>query len=108
MVVYALWVLYSADKSVNTLKQQKQINDELIDSWPTTVMFKYTILIKEDIQLLLYHKRELALNKRKSSGDSNAKCSRFSEREKIMERHKFTSIKLNKLNDEHKSLYTTI
>ena len=108
LVVYALWVLYSADKSINTLKQQKQINDEVIDAWPQTIMYKYTMLIKGDIQLLLYHKRELALNKATSRGDTNVKCSWFSEREKMMERHKFTSINLSKLNNEQQVLYTTI
>ena len=106
LVVYALQVLYSADKTINTLKQQKQIKDELIDSWPQTIMYKYTMLIKEDIQLFLYHKRELALNKTKSRGDVRVKC--FSEREKIIERHKFTSINLNKLSSEQQVLYTTI
>ena len=69
---------------------------------------KYTQLVNEDIKLLLYHKRELALCRKKSRGDSNAKCSCFSEREKIMERYKFSSIMLNKLNDEQESIYTTI
>ena len=69
------------------------------------------MLIKEDIQLLLYHKRELALNtcKTKNRGDVRVKC--FSEREKIIERHKFTSINLNKLSNEQREqqvLYTMI
>ena len=69
-------------------------------------MYKYTMLIKEDIKLLLYHKRELALNKTKGRGDNKVKC--FSEREKITERHKFTSINLSKLTNEQQVLYTTI
>ena len=49
--------------------------------------YKYNMLIKEDIKLLLYHKRELALNKTKGRGDNKVKC--FSERDKIIERHKW-------------------
>ena len=106
LVVYALWVLYSADKSINTLNQQKQITDEVIDAWPQTIMYKYNMLIKEDIKLLLYHKRELALNKTKGRGDNKVKC--FSERDKIIERHKFSNINLSKLTKEQQILYTTI
>ena len=106
LVVYALWVLYSADKSINTLNQQKQITDEVIDAWPQTIMYKYNMLIKEDIKLLLYHKRELALNKTKGRGDNKVKC--FSERDKIIERHKFSNINLSKLSNEQQILYTTI
>ena len=99
-------MLYSADKSINTLNQQKQINDEVIDAWPQTIMYKYNMLIKEDIKLLLYHKRELALNNTKGRGDNKVKC--FSERDKIIERHKFSNINLSKLSKEQQVLYTTI
>ena len=106
MITYCLWTLYTADKKINEFKQLNQISDELIDTWPLYVIDNFTSLVRNDIKLMLYHKRELDMTKKTVNGNKKTPC--FNGREHIMVRHGSSRIKLDQLTAEQILLYKTI
>ena len=57
-----MWVLYSADKTINELKQTDQLTDEKVDNWVRTVTENFERMVYDEIRLLLHHKREISIN----------------------------------------------
>ena len=84
--MFALWSLYSADKKINNLKQTNHLTDEIVDNWIRTVTERFERLVHDDIRLVLYHRREIAINI-KIVIDDRATAA-FNEREKVIERLK--------------------
>ena len=68
--VLALWVLYTADKQINTLKQNNELNDKLIDKWPTKVLSNFLSLVQDEVKLLLHHHTDLLLEAKAEDPDS--------------------------------------
>ena len=61
LTIFALWVLYSADKKINELKQTNQLTDEKVDNWVRTVTENFERLVYDEISLLLRYRREMSL-----------------------------------------------
>ena len=96
IIVFALWSLYSADKKINNLKQTNQLTDEIVDNWICTFTEKFERLVHDEIRLVLHYRREIAINI-KIVIDDRATAA-LNEREKVIERLKFTIINLDKLS----------
>ena len=88
----------SANKKINNLKQTNQLTDEIVDNWIRTVTESFERLVHDDIRLVLYHRREITINI-KIVIDDRATAA-FNEREKVIERLKFTIINLDKLTPD--------
>ena len=109
LITYCLWTLYTADKKIHEFKQLNQISDELIDTWPLYVIDNFTSLVRNDIKIMLYHKRELDMTKKiVTIVNGNKKTPCFNGREQIMVRHGSSRIKLDQLTAEQILLYKTI
>ena len=70
LIVYALWVLYCGDKRINELKGKEELTDSKIDNWIEYIVSNFSILVTQEVKLLLYHRRELALTSKKMKSDS--------------------------------------
>ena len=93
--MFALWSLYSAHKKISNLKQTNHLTDEIVDNWIRTVTERFERLVHDDIRLVLHRKREIAINIKVVIDDRATAA--FHEREKVIERLKFTTINLDKL-----------
>ena len=69
-------------------------------------MDNFTSLVRNDIKLMLYHKRELDITKKIVNGNKKTPC--FNGREQIMVRYSISRIKLDQLTAEQTVLYRTI
>ena len=78
------------------LKQTNQLKDEIVDNWIRTVTDNFERLVHDEIRLVLHHRREIAISV-KIVIDGRATVA-FNEREKAIERLKFTTINLDKLD----------
>ena len=87
--------MYSADKKINNLKQTNQLKDETVDNWIRTVTDTFERLVQDEIRFVLHHRTEIAINA-KIVFDGRAMVA-FNEREKVIERLKFTTINLDRL-----------
>ena len=106
IIVFALWSLYSADKKINNLKQTNQLKDETVDNWIRTVNDNFERLVHEEIRLVLHHRREIAISA-KIIVDGRATVA-FNEREKVIERLRFTTIHLDKLDANQMDFFKSI
>ena len=106
IIVFALWSVYSADKSINNLKRTNKLTDEAIDKWIRTVIDRFERLVHDDIRMTLHHAREAALNNNVVI-DGTATMA-FNEREKVIERLKFVPLNLDKLTESQMDLFKTI
>ena len=106
IIVFALWCLYSADKSINNLKRTNKLTDEAVDKWIHTVTDRFERLVHDDIRMTLHHRREVALNN-KVVIDGRATMA-FNEREKVIERLKFVPLNLDKLTESQMDLFKSI
>ena len=106
VTIFALWVLYSADKKINELKQTDQVTNEKVDNLVRTVTENFERMVHDEISVLLHHRREIALNT-KITIDGRATTT-FSEREKVPQRLKFTVINLDKLTTSQIDLFELI
>ena len=97
LIVYALWVLYCGDKRINELKGKDELKDTTIDNWIEYIVSNFSKLVTQEVKLLLYHKRELALTCKKMKSDSKKLIGRYTGREKMIARLSFTPIVLDKL-----------
>ena len=55
LIVYALWVLYCGDKRINELKGKEELTDNKIDNWIECIVSDFSILVIQEVKLLLYH-----------------------------------------------------
>ena len=106
IIVFALWTLYSADKSTNNLKRTNKLTDEAVDKWILTVTDGFERLVHDDIRMALHHRREVALNT-KVVIDGRATVA-FNEREKVIERLKFVPINPDKLTASQMDFFKSI
>ena len=83
IIVFAQWSLYSANKSINNLKQTNKLTDEAVDNWVGTVTDRFERLVHYDIRMVLHHRREVALSTKVTIDDGAMAA--FNEREKIIE-----------------------
>ena len=103
IIVFALWSLYSADKSINNLKQTNQLTDEAVDNRIRTVNDKFERLVHDEIRMVLHHRREIALTT-KIIIDGRSMVA-LNEREKVIERLKFATINPDKLTVSQMDLF---
>ena len=103
---FALWSLYSADKKINNLKQTNQLKDATIDNWVRTVTNNFERLVHDEIWLVLHHRREIAI-RAKIIVEGRVTVA-FNEREKAIERLKFITINLDKLDASQMDLFKSI
>ena len=106
IIVFALWSLYSADKSIDNLKRTNKLTDEAVDKWIHTVTDRFERLVHDDIRMALHHSREVALNT-KVVIDGRATVA-FNEREKVIERLKFMPMNPDKLTVNQMDLFKSI
>ena len=108
LIVYALWVLYCGDKRINELKGKEELTDSKIDNWIEYIVSNFSILVTQEVKLLLYHRRELALTSKKMKSDSKKLIASYTEREKMIARLSFVPIVLDKLSASQIDLYKEI
>ena len=106
MIICALWTLYSADKTINNLKQTNQLTDEAVDNWIRTVTGKFERLVHDEIRLVLHHRREIALTT-KIVIDGRATVA-FNERDRVIERLKFLAINPDNLTASQMEVFRLV
>ena len=80
LIAYALWALYTAEQKINEAKQQDQLTDEMIDNWIRNVTSNFQLLVKGEINMLLFHQRQIDITRKRQVGNNMRDC--HSEREK--------------------------
>ena len=106
LITYSLWTLYTAERKINESKLKGELTDEMIDDWPCDVTAKFQLLVKDEIRMLLFHKKQLDINMKFQVGNKWKSC--HSEREKYFIRSSYTFIDINKLSEAHIALYNCI
>ena len=101
----ALWVLYTSDKEINTLKQKNELDDKTIDNWPNHVLSHYLRLVQDEIKLLPHHEQELQLKAKKLSPTTNKLVPIYDVREQTLRRTALPVIDLENLNACHIDLF---
>ena len=106
ITVFALWVLYSADKSINDLKQTNQLTDEMVDNWIQAITDRFERLVYDEIWLLLHHRREIALHMKIVIDGKTVAA--FNQRDQVIQRLKYTVIDHGKLTADQREIYTLV
>ena len=104
--VFALWVLYTSDKEINTLKQNNKLDDKTIDEWPQHVLSHYLRLVQDEIKLLPHHDQDLQIKAKRTDPITGRKKLVFDAREQQLKRISLPIINLEHLSDEHTYLYS--
>ena len=104
--VFALWVLYTSDKEINTLKQNNKLDDKTIDEWPQHVLSHYLRLVQDEIKLLPHHDQDLQIKAKRADPITGRKKPVFDAREQQLKRISLPIINLEHLSDEHTYLYS--
>ena len=91
---------------MNNLNQMNQLKDETVDNWIRTVTDNFERLVHDEIRLVLHHRREIAISA-KIIVEGRATVA-FNEREKAIERLKFTTIHLDKLDASQMDFFESI
>ena len=71
-------------------------------------MSNFSILVTQEVKLLLYHRRELGLTCTKMKSDSKKLIACYTEREKMIARFSFCPIVLDELSASQIDLYKEI
>ena len=78
----------------------------MIADWPCNVTAKFQFLFKDEIRMLLFHKRQLDVSRKIKVGNKWKSC--HSEREKYVIRSSYTFIDIDKLSESHIAMYSSI
>ena len=87
-------------------KQQDQLTDEMTDNWICSVTSNFQLLVKGEINMLLFHQRQIDITRKRQVG--NNMRDGHSEREKRFIRMGFPQISLDKLSESQVDLYRNI
>ena len=83
-----------------------QLKDETVDNWISTVTDNFERLVHEEIRIVLHHRREIAISSIMIV-DGRATVA-YNEREKVIERLRFTTIHLDKLDANQIDFFKSI
>ena len=97
LTTYSLWTLYTAERKINEAKLKNELTDEMIDDWPGNVTAEFQLLVKDEIRMRLFHKRQIDISRKFQVGNKWKSC--HSEREKYFIRSSYTFIDTGKLSE---------
>ena len=103
--MFALWVLYTSDKEINTLKQNNKLDDTTIDEWPQHVLSHYLRLVQDEVKLLPHTEQELQLKAKKVNPSNGKFIPIYDVREQTLQRTALPVIDLKQLSECHVELY---